>query len=78
MFERIGKNFKAKSGKATTIIISEAELKRMEANLIEDPKYGKQVKLVVTGTADSQYGHSVSLVVEQPEHNAEDFSGIDI
>jgi hypothetical protein len=63
-FRRIGKTFKARSGKATTVIFNEEDLELLRQNLKDNEKYGKQVKLVITGTGDSQYGHSISLVID--------------
>lgn len=63
-FQKIGKVFPNKSGKSSTLILSEKDLEVLKQNLQPNDKYGDQVRLIVTGSAQSQYGHGVSLIVD--------------
>jgi len=54
--KNIGKTFKSKSGKSTRVIFTIDEVKSL---IVEHEKYGKQIAFNISGTADSEYGHSV-------------------
>lgn len=64
---KIGKTFKNKTGKSTTLVLSREDLKKLETLLTPTEKYGDQVRLIITGTASSQYGHSVSVVEDDED-----------
>lgn len=68
-FTRIGKTFKNKTGKSTTFVLSREDLAKLESLLQPTEKYGDQVRLLITGTPNSQYGHSVSIVEGENEND---------
>ena len=66
-FKQIGKTFKNKTGKSGTLILSENDLEVLKEAMEPHEKYGKQVRLIISGTPTSEYGYSVSLIVEKKE-----------
>jgi hypothetical protein len=69
-FKNIGRNFKTKSGKATTVILSESDLAEITKTKTEHEKYGIQYKILVSGSPESKYGHSIAVI--QPEDNSKE------